>query len=557
MKFQKSQKKWIISKLLVSVTLVGLAAIDSNARDEYVLYDGPTGVSCEAFNKGARFPWTRMGGDYVDAVGTDYGSIPFVKTDLNPKMAKGTKITFNVTEMADTEIFAFRRLSNQGSAKFSSREGFSPPTLEVTYVNGERETLTATADSMIPNTKDGKPDQCEMFGTGLNQISTLSTQFMFAIQFPELKGPVKIATLVLTVEKIFGGTDLGLFKLKVPRRSQPVTTGIASLFKDDIGLEKHPSVLYMESFEDLGGEPVIPLRKTPEAASDGTPGSWALRTFIKGYFPNMSWKFNFTQDQHRFHNNWLGVTWDPEGAIGNGLNLHFRSDRLGGTKTPGFSIRNKTGSEAEEMYVRYYVRFDEHFLNPPECTGGKLPGFSGNRDNLHCGMSGSTPDGYCGWALRMEFGLNCDTQSPTYGKINHSVYAYWPEKTVPYGVVFPSSQNGPHGNMEVNKWHCVEQYVKINTPGKKDGVVKTWVDGRLGVDKEDWMLRKALDAEHPKYNGDQINGIMELWGTFHYGGKQPMGGKNKLKGYDGDAKIDQIVVAKERIGCANITGGQK
>ena len=32
--------------------------------------------------------------------------------------------------------------------------------------------------------------------------------------------------------------------------------------------------------------------------------------------------------------------------------------------------------------------------------------------------------------------------------------------------------------LENNRWYCVEQYAKMNTPTQNDGVLRVWVDGR-------------------------------------------------------------------------------
>ena len=34
---------------------------------------------------------------------------------------------------------------------------------------------------------------------------------------------------------------------------------------------------------------------------------------------------------------------------------------------------------------------------------------------------------------------------------------------------------GARGFLERNRWYCIDQHLKLNTPGKKDGVLRAWV----------------------------------------------------------------------------------
>jgi hypothetical protein len=31
--------------------------------------------------------------------------------------------------------------------------------------------------------------------------------------------------------------------------------------------------------------------------------------------------------------------------------------------------------------------------------------------------------------------------------------------------------------LENNRWYCLEQHARLNTPGKNDGLLRGWVDG--------------------------------------------------------------------------------
>jgi len=58
-----------------------------------------------------------------------------------------------------------------------------------------------------------------------------------------------------------------------------------------------------------------------------------------------------------------------------------------------------------------------------------------------------------------------------------------------------------HGNasalLKLEEWHCVEQFVKVNTPGKADGITQLYVNGNLALDKQNVYLR----AKKPEPEG--------------------------------------------------------
>jgi len=84
--------------------------------------------------------------------------------------------------------------------------------------------------------------------------------------------------------------------------------------------------------------------------------------------------------------------------------------------------------------------------------------------------------------------------------------------------------------IEPMKWHCVEYMVKLSSPGKNDGAVKLWVNGKLVSDAEGLPLR---DAAHPEL---RLN-LFFIGPYFHPGSPK-----------DQIHWVDQIVVAGSYIG---------
>jgi len=53
----------------------------------------------------------------------------------------------------------------------------------------------------------------------------------------------------------------------------------------------------------------------------------------------------------------------------------------------------------------------------------------------------------------------------------------------------PISKFPIHSTEESGYWVCVESRVKLNTPGKKDGINQLWIDGRLECERKNLNLR--------------------------------------------------------------------
>jgi hypothetical protein len=80
------------------------------------------------------------------------------------------------------------------------------------------------------------------------------------------------------------------------------------------------------------------------------------------------------------------------------------------------------------------------------------------------------------------------------------------------------------------KWHCSEFMVRLSTPGKEDGIIRLWVNGKLVSDFTDVPLR---DENHPEL----LLNMVFLAPYFHPGSPK-----------DQVHWTDQIVIATSYIG---------
>jgi hypothetical protein len=55
-----------------------------------------------------------------------------------------------------------------------------------------------------------------------------------------------------------------------------------------------------------------------------------------------------------------------------------------------------------------------------------------------------------------------------------SLYTYYPEMPDKWGTSFRTGFS-----MQKGKWHSIELMLKANEPGKRDGAIAVWADGKL------------------------------------------------------------------------------
>ena len=185
-----------------------------------------------------------------------------------------------------------------------------------------------------------------------------------------------------------------------------------------------------------------------------------------------------------------------------------------------YRFKDQIGAEPEEIYYRYYLRFADDW-NPQR--GGKLPGISGTYDRA--GWGGRPSNGRDGWSARGLFKGQVDGKTPI------GYYCYHADMKGRYGSDWVWEQDR-RGYLANNRWYCIEQYAKMNTPGKNDGILRAWVDGKPAFEKTDIRMR---DVDTLK--------IEAVWLNVYLGGTWTSKSEHHLY-------IDDVVIARDRIGPA-------
>jgi len=137
--------------------------------------------------------------------------------------------------------------------------------------------------------------------------------------------------------------------------------------------------------------------------------------------------------------------------------------------------------------VSYDIRFDASF---PWSLGGKLPGLLG----VAPGVAPSVPSGGnnvndLGWSGRLMWLGPGAYYMP--GRSNLAVsYMYHPQQKNRYGDNVSWRRSFVRGS-----WHTVKQCYRMNTPGVHDGRLTAWFDGKLKVDRRQYLFRTRSDVK--------------------------------------------------------------
>lgn len=457
---------------------------DGNGTTPQGIFTDQGGVTCAHFNAAAHIPWKNLGGDWVDAAGVAQGDKPFSRGAYARNLSGVQTVEMDVTKLMNADGIILR---NDGDrvVRIGSRESTTPPLLVLTMSDGSRVTRRATADASLPFIKKG---MCQSTPTGKGATITLGISAA-VMSFGALPPGAVKASLKLSVVSSYGSGYIETFAMTAPRAVATAANARVAPIAND------PGVYYYESWET---------------------DDWWTRTGTTAR-PTAQW----VQDGGRFNYPSQGGLWIADGstelvpaqgtngavqlsrgsgAKGRGLMIAYHPTLLGyGVDMSRVILRNviddRSGTDPDEAWLTYMVKYGKDFYGFANCEGGKAPGLSGPASL--CGGSGSPANGYCGWALRQSYRLICDKSNPAFGSVVLFMYAYHGLMNGYYG------QNwfgGAQALLAHEKWHCIEQHVKVNTPGVADGVAELYVNGKLAIERRNVYLR-AVKPE-PEGYGD-------------------------------------------------------
>ena len=454
------------------------------------------GATRDYYNRSARLAWDNFMGDWVDANGVAQGSAAYATASLPDDNTPGPH-TWDVTSLVSdwmngvpNQGFMLRQTGGAGPFDFYSREhpvAGERPQLSVATSAGVF-TFTPEADTHLDSsTYQGFGDDTRL------RISSNPTLIRFDLAAIPTGATIDSATLQLWSYAEYGSSALqvGVFRIfHDPGSLPPAQNGLAYSYGGDVGVGGHPDVYEHTTFSSAGWAEVYANTDSPtlELVSSG-PG------------------FEPLDGQA------LKITVPGGENMGSGI---------------AFKFQDQTGSEPEEIFFRYYVRIDQSW-NPTD--GGKFPGISGTYGVA--GWGGRPSNGTNGWSARGLFQTTvAGADNPLADTVPLGHYVYHPEQSSQWGdnVLW---QDGYLGYLEKDRWYSIEQHLVLNTPGRNDGILETWIDGRLAYRQTDWRWRDTSALK-----------IEQIWLNVYHGGSD-------VPDQDISLYIDSIVIADSYIGPMN------
>lgn len=160
-------------------------------------------------------------------------------------------------------------------------------------------------------------------------------------------------------------------------------------------------------------------------------------------------------------------------------------------------------NDPDSVYSRYHFYFpsDGMLYDPTKTShGAKLPGVAGLYDS-GVAKGGTQADGRT-WSARMYMRPTVESTSNTQFDLYY--YVYHPDLTGDYGKLYKCD-----GAYDFGKWHQITTYIKMNTPGQNDAILRGWVNGTQVYNNETFRFR---DENNPDVGVTRAYAAYTYWG---------------------------------------------
>ncbi len=268
-------------------------------------------------------------------------------------------------------------------------------------------------------------------------------------------------------------------------------SGIAAKYPDDVGIGGDSDVIFADDFE----------------------------SYSKASDLDNNWDFVFQYNQIRFATESANVYAGKQA-------LEFTVPQQNSELSN--STSKTVSPEQDLLFLRYYSKFDTPF----DVVGSSHNGSSISAHYFNNGQAtpGVPADGKNKFLANLEnWRGEASTASP--GPLNVYIYhpeqrSQWGDHFFPTGSVLPNSsqpfdfgpnfKSRPDVTPDLDKWYCYEFMLQANTPGKLDGRIAFWLDGKLLADFQNLRLRDIASLKIDRFGlgfhiGSNPNGETKKW----------------------------------------------
>jgi hypothetical protein len=268
-------------------------------------------------------------------------------------------------------------------------------------------------------------------------------------------------------------------------------SGIASKYPGDLEIAKDPAVIFADDFE-----------------------SYAKAADIGKRWDNM------------YQNQYVTIASAAANVYAGKQALEFTLPKQ--TDELSDAVEKQVSPELDVLFLRYYSKFQP----PYDVVGSSHNGcsISAHYQVNNQSTPGIPADGKNKFLANLE---NWRGESSTASPGNLNIYTYhplqrsqWGDHFFPTGLVMPNTSlpfdfgpsfvARPDLIPELDRWYEYELMVKANTPGKTDGRIAAWMDGKLVMDFPNLRLRDVASLTIDRFSlcfhiGSNPNGESKKW----------------------------------------------
>lgn len=441
--------------------------------------------------------WANAGGDWLDADGTPQGPKPFASLAIIAPLVDGQILRWTgpgmvalVKRLILRNAGILLKTAGQQLPYLWSREAdpkYPRPTLSIQTSSGSFD-LEAIADTWLTNNPDsyvGDPKSV----IGLDYI-----RLPAAVRFDMSSVTGDILDVAMEITSSYPNSETGysmdVFYLNMPELiiapaavyPDRIEHGIARGpdIMSDLDLANHPSVLYYTDF-----------------SSQDEAFIWAQ------WQDNTGWEINnniypdgtggaMTFSELRKYGLWAGRL--PASTHHNSISTAARLVSPENLNPYNAKFHRKLGNGFDELYFRYLLLVED---NAPEfmVVGIKMPGLGGAYQFSYATGANPIPS-TSRWDGRM--GMSMMSKA---NRASHMILHY-------YGADHTIHNQGARGfrfnlfpfSLKSDRWYCLEQRVKLNTPDGEggwnaDGIFEIWVDGVKAFSINDRLTRNIANCQ--------------------------------------------------------------